>query len=99
MLVKVPSSFRLNEDRYLTLIEEGCGYEVFDEKGRPLGRVFKSTYTYSPPLHRGSPIARYHRKVQCWKNDKANLRQHWPTRREALTDLLARDSEALEGKA
>lgn len=98
MRVKVPGSFRLTEDRYLTLIEEGDGYEVFDEQSRPLGWVFKSTYRHSPPLHDRSPVARFHRDVGCWRNDKAGFRNHWPTRKEALTDLLIRDAEALEGE-
>ncbi|MFY9586478.1 MAG: hypothetical protein WAT66_03370, partial [Actinomycetota bacterium] len=34
--------------------------------GKDIGRVYKDSYTYSPPVHRGSRIAREHRQVSSW---------------------------------
>lgn len=52
-----------------------------------IGRVQKSTYTYSPPLHKGSRIARYHRQVACWRSE-AHGRSNFETRREALRAMV-----------
>jgi hypothetical protein len=35
-------------------------------EGRVVGRVEKGSRTYSPPVSKGSPIARYHKKVAEW---------------------------------
>lgn len=65
-------------------------WEVFTEDGQALGLVWKGYRTYSPPIHRGSPVARYHRKVPCWRN---SARGFFETRREALADLITRAAE------
>jgi hypothetical protein len=89
--VKVPPRGRLREERVVTLILSGEGeWEVFDEKDQPLGFVSKGHYTYSPLLHRGSPVARYHRRVACWQTSLSN-RRHWPTRIDALAALLTEE--------
>lgn len=46
---------------------EGDSWQVVREHGgEVLGTVRKTTYTYSPPTHRGSRIARYHHTVKAW---------------------------------
>ncbi len=63
----------------------------------PLGRVYKGTYTYSPPIHRGSPVARYHRKVKCWRAEGTKI--DFRTRREAIEWLLRERERILQGRA
>jgi len=49
-------------------------WEVSTEGGAQIGRVYKSTYTYSPPTHRGSRIAKYHKSVKCWRMEEGPKR-------------------------
>lgn len=83
---------------------EGTGdvWEVESESGLKLGTVEKTSYTYSPPTHRGSRIARYHKQVPAWQSrigllsDSRRLGMA-QTRKEALIRLLteSREREAL----
>jgi hypothetical protein len=62
--------------------------------GKVIGRVFKSSYTYSPPVYRGSPIVREHRRVESWSSARGSQKfQHYPTRREAIWQLVSRNRE------
>lgn len=68
-------------------------WEVIASSGRHLGRVYKSSYTYSPPTHRGSRIARYHRSVPCWSyesgpTDDRERGVDRKTRKEALIGIV-----------
>lgn len=61
-------------------------------EGKDIGRVYKDSYTYSPPAagHRGR-IARYHTSVSSWSSEtrieRRNFR-HSQTRRQALVHLI-----------
>lgn len=83
--------------------DDDDGAEVLSPSGVAIGRVFKSSYTYSPPTHRGSRIARYHRSVSCWRMEEGprtviglslgigdDRYSHGPfqTRREALEAIV-----------
>jgi hypothetical protein len=54
-----------------------------------IGRVEKSTRTYSPPTHRGSRIARYHKQVPCWRLGGTARHATFDTRLDALAFLVA----------
>lgn len=57
--------------------------------GHNIGRVYKSTYTYSPPLHKGSRVARYHKAVACWRYSMGTFNGlTFKTRRAALEHLV-----------
>jgi hypothetical protein len=63
--------------------------------GRTIGYVTRGCRTYSPPTHKGSRIARYHKQVPEWY---ASTRRHAAkpefrkdTRREALQALIGRE--------
>lgn len=47
----------------------GETYEVWLSDGTTIGYLRKGSYTYSPPTHKGSRIARYHRKIPEWQAD------------------------------
>lgn len=61
-------------------------------EGVKIGRVEKSTRTYSPPIRRGSPIARYHKTVACWRidGDRGMNGMTYDTRNEAIVRLIIR---------
>lgn len=63
--------------------------------GKYIGRVEKSTRTYSPPTHRGSRIAKYHKSVPCWRAIRGAGPRYdritFDTRKAALMSL-AKDS-------
>jgi hypothetical protein len=61
--VKVSARRRLLQDVVVEVDDLG---NVFLD-GERLGSVEKSHRTYSPPLHRGSRIVRYHKQVPCWR--------------------------------
>jgi hypothetical protein len=57
-----------------------------------IGRGWKGTRTYSPPVRKGSRVAKYHKQVPCWWC-KANIRgvvRDWSgnTRREVIQKLI-----------
>lgn len=63
-----------------------------------IGRVYKGTRTYSPPTHKGSRIAKYHKQVPCWyaTADPTSLigRGHQEdTRRKAILWLIRKAEE------
>lgn len=64
-----------------------------DEHGRvffedqDIGRVYKDYRTYSPPIKRGSPIVKYHKRVPCWLVEPRS-RLTFDTRAEAIRWLL-----------
>jgi hypothetical protein len=79
-------------------VEEGTVVQVADDGSVLLdgygwiGRVQKGHRTYSPPTHKGSRIARYHKQVPEWHGYRpgsftADVRAD--TRREVLTVLAA----------
>ena len=59
---------------------------------QPIGRVWKGTRTYSPPTHKGSRIAKYHKEVSCWyaREPGADRPLDKDTRRQALVWLINR---------
>jgi hypothetical protein len=60
--------------------------------GRMIGFVWKGSRRYSPPTHRGSRVARYHKNVPEWHaNQKPHMvpRYRRDTRQEVLRDLIA----------
>lgn len=66
--------------------------------GKIIGRVERTSYTYSPPLHRGSRIAREHRAVKSWRCEVGRGRdaqrgQHRQTRKAALVELIRKNGE------
>jgi hypothetical protein len=94
MRVKVPAVGLLSEEREVTLCPEPDSSDrwvVYNESGNVIGEVWKGTHTYSPPTHKGSRIARYHRRVSHWRNNRTQV--HWETRKRALADLLANEGK------
>jgi hypothetical protein len=84
--------------------DDGDSAEVLSPGGVAIGRVFKGSYTYSPPLYHGSRVAREHRKVACWHMEEgpgttsnlsrgigADRYSHGPfqTRRRALEVMVS----------
>ncbi len=67
----------------IELANDGAVY--LDDKY--IGWVEKGTRLYSPPIHRGSPIAKYHKKVKCWKI-RGKHRISFDTRKAALEYLV-----------
>lgn len=60
-------------------------------KGRVIGRAYKGTRTYSPPTHKGSRIARYHKQVPCWwAGSFMGPNTQFDTRRDAILWLIRR---------
>lgn len=60
--------------------------------GRIIGRVYKGTRTYSPPLYKGSRVAKYHKQVPCWYADEpGSLGRSYSTdtRQRAILHLIA----------
>lgn len=55
---------------------------VTREDGTPIGYVTKGTRTYSPPTHKGSRIARYHKQVAEWHGWSPGPRLWPPDARE-----------------
>jgi len=53
-----------------------------------IGVVRKDTYSYSPPTHKGSRVAKYHRQVACWKNGEDT--RDFQTRKAAILNLIGR---------
>lgn len=39
---------------------------VRELNGRLTGYIHKGNRTFSPPTHRGSRVAKYHKQVPCW---------------------------------
>lgn len=69
------------EDRWNVLLD-----------GEKIGNVWKGSRRWSPPTHRGSRIARFHRQVPEWHAARASTYSpEWrkDTRVEALRELLA----------
>lgn len=69
--------------------------------GERIGKVYKTTRTYSPPTHRGSRIVKYHKQVKCWGADISPGRRlargiSYETRKLALLALVehAKDDAA-----
>lgn len=57
---------------------------------RRIGRVYKGTRTYSPPLYKGSRVAKFHKQVPCWWAETMityHRRDH-RTRKEAIIWLI-----------
>lgn len=91
------------------------GAEVYFSSGTQIGYVFKSSYTYSPPIYKGSRIAREHRSVKCWAIEAGSSgfesklskgigsdrcsHSHFRTRRDALERLLREHFERGEEEA
>jgi hypothetical protein len=67
-------------------------WRVLRDDGAVLGFVWKGTRRWSPPTHKGSRIARFHRNVPEWHGSPhstwhADIRKD--TRVEVLRELLA----------
>lgn len=80
----------------------GDSWQVVREHGgEVLGSVRKTTYTYSPPTHRGSRIARHHHQVKAWvaevgfypDSERTTIEQ---TRKACLVQLLHMSRERSE---
>lgn len=89
------------EHSLLLLHHEGAGdYWIVEREfsGERIGRVFKSSYDYSPPTHSGSRIVRYHHAVKSWKSEvgfypDSHTGIHHRTRKAALVELLTEAAE------
>lgn len=61
-------------------------------KGRAIGRVYKGTRTYSPPTHRGSRVAKYHKQAPCWWAGKSmGPHVQFDTRQEGIRYLIEQE--------
>lgn len=83
--------------RFITVKGDPAYYvEVGDQghvtwEGRVIGRVYRGTRTYSPPTHRGSRVAKYHKQVPCWWYERTGEgHKTWQadTRQEAIRDMI-----------
>lgn len=76
----------------LLLDEEYGRIPVTLEDGTRIGTIEKTHYSYSPPTHKGSRIARYHHRVETWAAMALDGRRHGGcykiSRRDALRWLL-----------
>lgn len=63
--VKVPSTYLDRVEVPETTVEVGDDGSV-TWRGEVIGSVRKGTRTYSPPTHKGSRIAKYHKQVPEW---------------------------------
>jgi YD repeat-containing protein len=88
--VTVPPIGLLTQERQVRLTPNGeARWQVWDENGKLVGEVWKSSHVVSPRIAQNSRIARHHKHVTDWRNSKAR-RMQWETRKRALADLLTR---------
>lgn len=94
--VHVPHGWLLAEDTTVDIDEKG---QVF-WRGVPIGRVAKGHRIYSPPIHRGSRIVKYNKKVPEWHGYKDGRpgRPTWrcDTRKEVLQRMIVSYTERKE---
>jgi hypothetical protein len=94
--VHVPHGGRLAEDTTVDIDGDG---RVFLH-GVPIGRVAKGHSYYSPPVHKGSQIVKYHKKMSEWHGYKDGRpgRPTWrcDTRREVLQRMIVSYNERKE---
>jgi len=92
MRIEVAPRRRLTEVTTVTLVEQKDlnRFAVFNG-GKMIGYVWKATRTSSPPVSKGSRIARHHRRITCWRNDLRRI--PYDTRLDALAELIVMDLE------
>lgn len=91
MTVKIKSTYLLGQDVPETEVEISAEGEVTWE-GDCIGYVWKGSRTYSPPLHKGSRIVKYHKEVPEWHGGprpRYGARHRRDTRQQVIQDLIA----------
>lgn len=54
--------------------KDGMGWMNVYASGILLGRIRKGSYTYSPPMHKGSRVVLYHKQVPEWQADAVDTK-------------------------
>lgn len=89
--IKVPAGYGRGgpvEDTAVFLADEENGMRAVILDGSTIGYVWKGTRRYSPPTHKGSRVAKYHKDVPEWQGNTKPMRYSPDFRRDTRMEIL-----------